>query len=190
MSAAAVLLVGFVAWSVGYSRGQDAGKKAMIPHTSPEEAAIITGRGLAPSSVLPPDGTGSTHPKSDQKTETRTEQLPPVTGPDPRQPGHNYLSIVTLTWKDAHAAVRFLQKNGVPAMCVPVGKVDPATAQANNANHLVFVLDGIPSSQFKASENKRAELVARVRMLGKRWQREERGSSDFGDPNWVLFRGK
>ncbi|MCC6322209.1 MAG: hypothetical protein IT438_12320 [Phycisphaerales bacterium] len=191
MSAAAVLLVGFVAWSVGYSRGQDDGKKAMLPHTSAEDAAIITGNGT-PAAPLPPVS-GPT------KTRTNTESIsssvpslgmPPVTGPDPRNPGENYLTIVTLTWKDAQAAVRFLQKNGLPATCIPVGKVDPAAAQANNANHLVFVLDGIPSGQYKASESKRNDLIAKVRTLGKRWQREERGASDFGEPQWVLFRGK
>lgn len=198
MAAAAAILIGFVAWSVGYSRGEDAGKRSMVPRTTPDDAAAFTGE-AGPSTVLPP-GNATRPPEVRQPTPKAPDAkppanppvaagMPPVTGPDPRQPGNNYLEIVRLTWRDAEAAVRYLQKNGVPATCIPLSRVDPAQAQANNALHLVFVLDGVPSNQYKASEDKRSTLKASVQRIGKKWQREERGASDFGDPNWVLFKG-
>lgn len=209
LAAAVMILIGFVIWSVGYSRGENAGKRSMVPHTTPEDAAVFTGNtgpvtplpvqprraGELPTGELPKgNGTqvnqaGNTNQNASKAATAPSEGMPRITGPDPRQPGFNYMEVCRLTWRDARLAVQFLQKNGLPAMCVPVSKVDPATAQANNAIHLVFVLDGIPSGQYRANEAKRAELKATIQKLGKRWQREERGASDFGDPSWVLFRG-
>lgn len=186
-----IVLVAIAAWSFGYSRGEDAGKASVLPHTSPEEAAVITGQTpsgtpsvpLAPV-VRPPDSGAQKPPAAAARP-----GMPPITGPDPREPANNYLEIVRLTWRDAEAAVRFLQANNVPATCVPLGGLDPATAQAKNAPHLVFVLDPIPSGQYRANEAKRNELIATVRRLGNRWQREEKGASNFREPLWVLYQG-
>ncbi len=113
----------------------------------------------------------------------------PTIGADPRQPGLNYLELCTLTYRDGLAAVEFLGKNGLRAGLVPAQKaVDPAKAAANNGPHVVFILDGIPSDRFRASEKERAALIKRVEDVGRRFQREQRGASDFSRPAWRLFR--
>lgn len=113
----------------------------------------------------------------------------PTIGADPRQPGLNYLELCTLTYRDGLTAVEFLGKNGLRAGLVPAQKaVDPAKAAANNGPHVVFILDGIPSDRFRASEKERAALIKRVEDIGRRFQREQRGASDFSRPAWRLFR--
>lgn len=147
---------------------------------------------VAPQSPLPTQT--ATGPQTTPDQNTTTSPTPPQ-GPtanfsDPRKDGVNYLHVVTLTWKDAERAVAFLTQNGVSAAAVPSRRVDPAEARAKNLPHLVFVQEGIPSEQFKASERRRNELVERVRRIGKRWQSEERGPSDFGEPGWVRFKAE
>lgn len=106
----------------------------------------------------------------------------------PRLSGNNYLHVVTLVWKDAQRAVAYLEKNGVPAAAVPAKAVDPLEARAKNLPHLVFALEAIPSEQYRATERRRQELIDRVRRIGKKWQSEERGPSDFGEPMWAKYK--
>jgi hypothetical protein len=107
---------------------------------------------------------------------------------DPRKPGVNYLHIATLAWKDAHRAVVYLNEHGVAAAAAPAKPVDPLEARAKNLPHVVFAIDGVPSDQYRASAAKRQALEERVRSIGKRWQREEHGPSDFGQPGWSKFK--
>jgi hypothetical protein len=53
---------------------------------------------------------------------------------------------------------------------------------------LVFALEAIPSDQYRTTERKRQELVEKVRRIGKKWQSEEKGPSDFGEPGWAKFK--
>lgn len=108
---------------------------------------------------------------------------------DPRQAGVNYLHIVTLSWKDAQRAVEYLEKNGVPAFAAPAKRgIDPDEARAKNLNHLVFATQGIPSESYRSAERQRGALIDKVRSIGKKWQKDERGPSDFGEPLWVMFK--
>jgi hypothetical protein len=119
---------------------------------------------------------------------------PPATGTDeaafadPRKPGMNYLHIATMSWKDAEKAVAYLNKNGIAAAAAPAKPVDPSEARAKNLPHIVFAVDGVASDQFKATAARRQSLEERVRSLGKRWQREEHGPSDFGQPGWSKYK--
>ncbi len=193
---AGVLLLGFTVWYMAFRMGENSarGDKAKEreatfpppPVPDPLVAPLPAGPGAGPGIATGP-GPGNQTP-----TGPRPEQPGEVLA-DPRQPGTNYLHVDTLVWKDAERAVAFLTKGGIPAGAAPSVKgrrsVDPKEARDKNLPHVIFVLEGIPSGQYKASEARRNELVERVRRLGKRWQTEEKGPSDFASPYWAKFDG-
>ncbi len=194
---AVVLVVGFGIWFVAYQLGQNkqqAIQKEQISNyldkVSPAPTTVIPTVPTPPVANAPGLGTG---------VGVATEGPPgpdvgiPAAAPssDPRRAGNNYLHIVTLSWKEADRAVAYLEKNGIPAAAMPSGPakaVDPSEARAKNLPHLVFALEAIPSDQYRSTERKRQELVERVRRIGKKWQSEEKGPSDFGEPGWVKFK--
>lgn len=101
----------------------------------------------------------------------------------------NYLELCTLTYRDAVQAVEFLGANGLKAGMAPAQKgVDPAKAAANNLPHVIFLADGVPSDRFRATEGERARLSARVEQVGRKFQKDLRGASDFSRPMWRLFK--
>lgn len=197
---AALIALTAIAWSLGYHFGENRGKQAVKPFTSPDDAAALTGQdpntmpGAVQSilPVAPPPVIPSSKPQERPSAAAvpTPSGMPPITGPDPRKPGYNYLNLGTLTWKDAEQAVRFLQANGLRATCYPQKKVDPAQAQAKNEHHIVIIADGVASSQFKASKQECAALEAAVRKVGRRFLKEERGASDFAAPFWAVYRGQ
>ena len=174
--------VWFFAFKMGEQKKLNDVKERLID--TPKDAGT-------PNVPLNPQGTGP----GSQPPGVQPDPVPPQADPnplaDPRKPGNNYLHIVILPWKDAEKAVAFLNRSGLPAFAVPdkkLGPIDPAEARAKNRNHLVFALESIPSGQYTASERKRQDLIDRVRQIGKKWQREEKGPSDFGEPGWALFK--
>lgn len=197
---AALIALTAIAWSLGFHFGENRGKQAVKPFTSPDDAAAMTGQdpntmpgavGTVPLPVAPTPVAPNPKPQPQPSIEASVPSgMPPITGPDPRKAGYNYLNLGTLTWKDAEQAVRFLQANGIRATCYPQKKVDPAQAQAKNEHHIVIIADGVASSQFKSSKQQCDALVAAVRKVGRRFLKEERGASDFAEPYWSVYRGQ
>jgi hypothetical protein len=109
---------------------------------------------------------------------------------DPRQPGYNYLELAVLTYSDATEAIEYLTKNGIPTAGVPLNGVDPRAAKAKNVKCLLFVLEGSPSQGYKSESNvqRRSEIESTVRRLGKVFQKEHKGASDFSEILWVKRR--
>jgi hypothetical protein len=201
--AAAVVVLFIVVWAFAYKMGERQGQRSVLSHTDPEDAAVITGNAPAqiPNTQLPPAPASSASSQSPatappKATPAPAGAMPPVVQADPRLPGNNYLELCPLTWKDAEPAVRFLQSHGIRATAIPRsaggaggGGVDLAKPQPNNP-FLIIVDQPIPSGHFKASKAQADALMAEVRRLGKKWQTEHRGASDFADPMWRLQRGK
>lgn len=183
--AAGLMLVIAGVWYVAYTYGKkDQTVKELDKYLQPDGGAAITpGTPLNPTI---PSASGSTPVPPMVAPPIAPEPVNPLA--DPRKPGNNYLHIVTLSWHDAEKAVAFLGRNGVPAAAVPARKVDPAEARAKNQPHLIFALEGVPSEQYSALARKRSDLEAKIRSIGKRWQKEERGPSDFGETIWALFK--
>jgi len=126
-----------------------------------------------------PEGSGNTPKKPDApKPESPA-------GTDPRVPGFNYLYMGTLTLKDASSGVEFLKRNSLQAFYV----VDRSRGGGNNPPCRIYASQGYPGGpRFKETEKERADLVRRVEELGKKWQREEKGASDFRQPYWTLHK--
>ena len=127
--------------------------------------------------------------------EQPTEQPvpPPSTPPpsaeqapgDPRQPGVNYLALATLPRNDARQAVAFLAEHGVEAIAVPV---DPSSSGANNGGrYRVYSLLGIASKDYSRKRAERERHEAEIRRLGRLWQDQYHGSSDFSRTQWEKY---
>jgi hypothetical protein len=185
-----LLAVFFIGWAIVYQLGA---------HRTQKELARYLGDARDPQAVIPspsaPSGLGpapalitADQPSTGEPPAPQSDAQPPLA--DLRRPGVNYLHIDTLTWKDAERAVAYLNKNGVAAAAAPAKPIDPLEARNRNLPHIIYALDGVPSEQYKSSEHKRQELVDRVRKIGKKWQTEEKGPSDFGLPGWVKFKPK
>lgn len=188
LAVAALLMLIFGVWFFAFKMGEQKKAEDVKQFLDPNKvAANPTG----PANPLNPQGgAGSGNPVG--ATPTSIPEPEPAQEPqaDPRKPGNNYLHIVTLEAKEADRAVAYLTKNGVPAAAVPdkkLGKIDPADARAKNLALLVFALEPVPSDQFKASERKRLDLIEKVRQIGKKWRRDEKGPSDFGEPGWARY---
>ncbi len=116
--------------------------------------------------------------------------MPPIVGPDLRKPGFNYLEVCLLTWRDAEPAVRFLQANGIRAAAVPAAKgVDPGNPQPNNRFLIIVDQPFASGKEYRNSQAQRDALKAEIRRLGKKWQTEHRGASDFHEPEFRLQKG-
>jgi hypothetical protein len=203
--AAAVVVLFIVVWTLAYKLGERQGQQSVLSHTDPSDAAVITGQNTDqnPNIVLPPGNPPAAVPDKTVKTPVERPPskpvapptapaagMPPIVQQDPRKPGNNYLELCPLTWKDAEPAVRYLQANGIRATAIPNNKkVDPAKPEPNNPL-LIIVDQPYASGNFKASQAERNALVAEIRRLGKKWQAEHKGASDFADPMWRLQRGK
>lgn len=199
-----------VTWSLAFHLGHQKGQKSVLAHSDATDAAAITGQ--VPSELPPtgssapateprpaPSGAGGavrTPPATPEKSKPAPTLplpagMPPVVGADPRKPGFNYLEICQLTWRDAEPAVRFLQANGIRATAIPTESrsVDLSKPQPNNRFLLIVDQPFASGEGFRNSQSERNALMAEVRRLGKKWQAEHRGASDFQDPMWRLQRG-
>ena len=203
IAAAVVVVVMVILWSIAYKAGQSS-ERGRLPSDSafvngdspalpPDSTPVIKdpiGRNDPGSQPAQPDRRAATPPKPDL---TQGEPVPVpavkdgILGVDPRQPGNNYLELGIFAYRDAAEAIAFLKANGTDAAAVPLKGVDPEQAKAKNSNCLVFLLEGVPSGSFKTS-GRVNEIVSEVRRLGKIFQKQHRGASDFSEPLWRLKR--
>lgn len=110
------------------------------------------------------------------------------TDQDPRTAGLNYLVLATLDEEETARAIRFLADAGLNCLGVPVrGAVDRGREGGNTPSYRLVVLAGITGQDFREARPVRTRLEADVRRLGQVWQREQRGSSNFGKPAWEKF---
>jgi len=187
----ALIVVIAVVWAVAFQMGEknrDRELGNLGGWKPPEgETGVVPPAGIsqvkAPAPIVPrKDGSGN----AARTTET---PKPPAAeaGADPRVPGFNYLYLCSLTLKDANAAVDFLKRNGVQAFHV----FDRQKPSGNNPLCRIYASQGFAGGAlFRESQKERDELVRRVEELGKKWQREEKGPSDFRQPLWALFKGQ
>lgn len=180
-------------WYAAFRYGRDQAARELVPKESgvPKGADLGAGANTQPTGPLVPQPEQPTTPEPAVPTPTPADEPDSAAlGEDPRQPGMNYLHIVTLTWRDAEQAVAYLNRNGVKAVAIPARKVDPKGARDKNAPHLIFAAEAIPSDRFKASATQRNALIEKVKRIGQRFRKEEKGASDFAEPYWAAYQGR
>jgi hypothetical protein len=181
---AAVVLV----WVVGYRLGWEGGEGKAIRD--------LRGSGVPPAvkdplndpipvnpailgSPSPPPASGN--PRTDPPRQPPKSQ----TSADPRQPGLNYLRLALLGRQDAQRAVDFLAANGLPAFFVPVDP--PGGTGKNPTQFIVYAAHGVTRDELKGRVQAVREVDDAARLLGARWKKEQRSSTDFADRYWDKY---
>lgn len=180
-----LILVLLIIWAIAYSLGHNRGEssalrdfKGSAPITEPLHNDIP----VNPKLVSPAPKTSPVSPAAPAVTGS-TGPTPGAPSGDPRIAGYNYLTIASRLDKEtADRAVSFLSENGVPAFAV----AKPGSA-ANNALYTVYALKGITREMLRARAPERTELEEKVARLGKTWQKEHKGQTDFSKTFWDKF---
>lgn len=189
-----ILVVGFVIWGVAYNRGFNKGEQGVTKDLNLTPGTVNDPlKGTIPANPnLISDGgrsSGQPAPRGEVKNPVPAPQsggarTPPaaITG-DPRVLGLNYLILASRMDKEsAERAAAFLTENGVPAFIVSVAK--SGSAANNPGPYTLYAQQGITAEQYKARTPERTELEAKVARLGKVWQKEHRGQTDFSQTLW------
>jgi len=209
---AALLLVGgIVGWSVAFRLGQSRAEREFQKLLSSQVSDAAIEDPLSPRSdgardaqdrrqdVSGGPAEGARPPASAERAEageasgggTGSYLIPGGRADqDPRTPGFNYLLIASevseLDEAETARLVDFLGSAGIPIVGVPI---DRPGARANNGPvYRLYVLDGVASERFSASAAARASLERRVQELGREWQRERGGTTNFDSPVWEKHR--
>jgi hypothetical protein len=105
---------------------------------------------------------------------------------DPRVAGFNYLTIASKMDRDtAERAVAFLAENNLKAFAIPVVKA--GSGGNNAATYTLYALQGITRDELRAKAPVKTDLEERVTRLGKIWQKEHKGQTDFSRWYWDKF---
>lgn len=181
-----ILIVG-VAWFANWSGRTQANLENAKRNTAPVNAPGSVGSQPAPARTgMPPALPGILDepalPADSSPASTQTQVVGKI------QPGWNYLVVATLPWAEAVETGQFLAKNGYPATVQPKNRVDPGSAEANNAPCEVVLLSGVGPGEFGSSRRERDALMTKVKGLGRSWRAANRKApSDFADAFWKKF---
>ena len=194
IGAAGLILVAVIgvsaAWKLGFGSGSE-GSQRVLNQIAPEPLIDPLVENLPVNEDLIGDDPPARDESPPQQQPTRGGGAFIVAGgaleADPRIAGDNYLMIASRAAKidlaEARRVTAFFQENGLEVVCVPV---DRGSRASNNAGYYdVFVLQGVPGDQFSARRNEREDLERRVAQLGRTWQREHTGTTDFQRPQWT-----
>ncbi|MCA9287631.1 MAG: hypothetical protein KDA05_03550 [Phycisphaerales bacterium] len=203
-----VLVTVLIAWSVGYSSGNTAAQEEAreeiesatnaarprevdppsgngVPATGPGQATPAPGGGSTPATPVsaPPAGAGGLPAIVAERTDFKAPGGYYAT--EPREAGLNYFCLVSrLPEADTERALEFLARNGVAAL-----GVEQRGGTANNRLFALYTLEGLTRDEYAGRDNpqRRSRHESLVAELGRRWQGEERGTSDFSQPQWFRF---
>lgn len=108
---------------------------------------------------------------------------------DPREEGTNYLELATLPRDEASSAIEYMNSHGVPVIGIP--RLDSRRSDANNPSRYTLYSLGVaaPGDQFRTMTRERDDHQRLIARLGKQWQQEFRGGSDFAvsKTQWVKY---
>lgn len=187
MAAGGVLLLCVIVWSAAYQAGA-AREKAAAARDLEREAPPTVREPLTDSVPvnphLMPDPARGSQP-SPAPAAPATAQPPIRVDGDPREPGRNYYQLITTDKDEADRLIAFLGENGVSAFIVGVDRGGKPTN--NPARFSVFCSRGITPEEFKNQDPVRTELQQKIVVLGQRWQRELKGSTNFSGAYWNKY---
>ncbi len=209
VAAAVGLALIVVVWIVAYRTGSTAkehefqdklSSSAPVGPTNPAKPAAGTPGATPSGSALPPEHRPARDPdpKSDPGSGAKPPVVPPPAPPapavtdvapavDPRQAETNYLSVLTLRAKDeAVELAKYLSDAGLPTATVAL----KATGGSAAVGWEVFVLQGIPSVDFRRADAKRNAIHTKLEELGRTWNQEGRSRLNFARDNvtWRKFK--
>ncbi|MEZ6241876.1 MAG: hypothetical protein R3B57_02435 [Phycisphaerales bacterium] len=200
-----VLALCLLAYVVGYSLGERAGKLRLVqaglgaeaPAGEPITDPVLEGPGVTPT-LQPGSRPAASPPKSTKPPvqEGAPTQVAGGSGPiltpegrvavDPRIPETNYLQMGDLPEAQAVSAIRFFAAKGERVIGIPL---EDKGSGSNDPWFRLFSLEApIPSGRFSEMGRERRDRKRRVAEIGDQWRREERGGSDFSSAFYSLYR--
>lgn len=195
LAVAGVVGLMFIIWSLAWRRGYTyADAKAVRELGNPavqdplKQPAIrvnpdLLGRDQGRAEAAKPASKPAPAPSAGGSAGAGTQPTPPAPGTDPRQAGVNYLTLASQLDKEtATAAAAFLTQNGCPAFAIAVDR--SGRAVKNGSQFAVYAARGFAGDEFRAKKAEREALEEQVRRLGKVWQKEHRGGTDFSQTFW------
>ncbi len=180
-----LVVIWTAAYVVGKGRGEEKIKRDLgltaKPETIPLNQNLVTNPPKAPE----PKATVEPRPNPTNPT----PPPPAATGSEPRIAGMNYYLLASGLDRDgAEKMAEFLSKNGLPSAAA----VDKPSGGSNNrGSYLVYVTKGLTPEEYKQGDRyaPRAEVMGRAATLGKIWQKDHKGQTDFGQAYWQKFKG-
>lgn len=184
---AAALGVVVLTWAVAYSAGVSAGKAAMAAEQGPREldglriADPVSDNRDAPGGDA--DRSGGQGPEQAGGSGGAAGRVLTASGwarTDPRVRDTNYLELATLSEASAEAAIAYLAEANIRVIGVP---------KEGGGVTLYSVDVAIPSGEWARMRAQGEAHQRRVSQVGARWQRDERGESDFSKSYWRKYEG-
>ncbi len=199
LAVAVMLALVVVAWVGGYKLGEKSGKA--------EIQALVKNDPVVRPIVQDPDPVPdlAINPPVDENPPMGNESIGSGINPeapglaimsaggymadDPREAATNYLELATLPREEASSAIRYMEEHGVPVIGIP--RLDSRRSDANNPSRYTLYSLGVaaPGDQFRTMTRERDDHQRMIARLGKQWQREFRGGSDFAvsKTQWVKY---
>ena len=172
------LLMVIAAYMVGSSRGQRAGREALLAERTEEARLTEEARPASarvPSENPPAAPQGAT---SEAGVLTARAPLPPsAPGEDPREPGLNYFVLASTLEENAAKVVAFCRARGLDAYVV---------RDHNGRLREVTVLPGFREADRGTPAFR--QLEEHVREVGRQFRASGPGNTDFGDRYLKQFR--
>lgn len=195
IAAGLVLLV--IAYAAGFTVGKNRAA-ADYRQRLTAQAAGVTEPGIEPGQA-PDPLPGVPQPRGTESRQPAAGEAPPVMVPspdgrilssrgnlasDPRRPGLNYLSLAILNAQDSQSAINFLSQNGLEVIGVPL--VDPKSSRGNNPPlYQLVAVQGVTSAEYRERAPARTHLEETVERLGRAWQKDHKGTSNFAKHGWA-----
>jgi hypothetical protein len=182
----AAILVVAVLWALAFNSGYKRGEHDTIRDLGQGGGGAVTEPlhkdiPVNPTLVSP---TPQTPPRQAAQVAPPGPATPPATGGDPRVVGLNYLVIGYKVDKEfAERAGAFLAQNGVQTFAV----AKPGTSANNPGSYTLYALPGITRDEYRAQAPAKTDLQERIARLGKIWQKDHKGQTDFSRTTWEKF---
>jgi len=152
-----------------------------------------------PPKQVPRQEAPKTQPKSAEPAKDSVVLPPPANAvaltskgwlaADPREEGLNYLKLGEFNQTETENAVRFLAANDLETFAI---RVDRGTGPGNNSGpteiYRLYSARGVSSDEYSKKMTARTNTESTVARLGQRWQKEEKGSSNFSRPGWEKYK--
>lgn len=188
MTVFAALVIGIGIWAVAYRSGFSRGESNALRDLNLPSNGGLKDPLKSPAIPVNPDllattgSTGATTPRGQSATPPAPPRPAAATG-DTRVVGLNYLVLALKMDKEsAERAAAFFAENGVQTIMIPVAN---SGRTANNpGSYALYAATGITPEEYKSRAPVMTELKEKVTRLGKTWQRQHRGSTDFSDTYW------
>ncbi len=174
-----------VAYKVAHGRGEDQAVKDLgLGGTikEPGRESIPVNPNLVNNELKAPEPKA---PQPERKPKVDPPPPAPAAGTEPRVVGLNYYLLASGLDKDgAQKIADFLTENGLQSAAA----VDRKPTGSNNpGSYVVFVTRGIKPEEYKTRAAARTEVETQVSRLGKVWQKERKGKTDFSQAYWQRY---